>query len=266
MSNIAYYHLYLTEDPGIWSSILLEQFSCLENSGLMENLDKLNIVLLSKEDSRIALATELLATYDVVKDIGYAVSNFRNDYNMLYKFKDDLHDDQTECITLSKLYADCMNCSDDTNVLYFHSKGITSNFSNLALGKIKEHRQVHYWRNLMNWGLISNWKICLDVLKDYDIVGINYTTNGMLKFYTGNFWWTKAHHIKRLPDPGGKLWDDEWNKMRKGNMKRVKDEVWVCSHPDTRSYDLFEEENSAMHNLSTPLYQLDNRIKMIRRS
>lgn len=253
----AYYHVYLTDEPAIWTSIMLEQLLCLQTSGLAEKIDELCITFVTAEDIRVILALELMETFPIKTNIGYTVNKFRNDYQMIYDFKGDVPDLNTECATLHRMHYDAQTLPDDTKMLYFHTKGVTSYLVNLSKDGIKKHRHAHYWRNLLNWSVMTNWKICHDALDTYDTAGVDYSTTKNFNFYTGNTWWTKASHLKRLDDPAGPEWNARWESLRNGNMKRVKDEMWICSHPDTKSYDLFKAKNYDMHNRLVPFHMME---------
>jgi len=111
---------------------------------------------------------------------------------------------ETEIWTLKKLQNDCLELSDDTFILYIHTKGAT-----------KPTIEREQWREYMELELIDNYKFHLDILsKGFSssgvLMGIPYwsiTSTGN-NFYGGNFWWTTAGYIKSLPKDLG--WGD-WN-------------------------------------------------------
>jgi len=105
---------------------------------------------------------------------------------------------QTEIWTLKKLQNDCYNLSDETNILYIHTKGAT-----------KPTIEREQWREYMERELIDNYKFHLDILKkgfssSGVLMGIPYWSSSI---YGGNFWWTTAGYIKSLLNDLG--WD-EW--------------------------------------------------------
>jgi hypothetical protein len=248
----------------------MEQFGYMENSAMLSNLEYMKIRCVTQEDIRIKTFVELANTYkDLKYEMEYAVNKFQNDFHMMYKFNSDLNDMNSETLTLKKLWDDAQFMKDDTNIFYFHSKGITSYITNISQGSIKDHRTKHYWRNLMNWSLMTRWKDCVHALKKNDVVSINYLTKPYNHF-GGNFWWTKASHIKRLPDPSGNEWREQWKYMHdnsgiyKENLyRRNRDEMWVCSHPDTVSFDLLdlEDKNIDLHSSLIPHHILESKIR-----
>ena len=73
-------------------------------------------------------------------------------------------------------------------VYYLHTKGVTHSPYN---------QFIRYWRRLMLDEVVTNHEHCLAELDDADAVGTNWRWNS---HYSGNFWWAKASHIRRLPD------------------------------------------------------------------
>lgn len=77
----------------------------------------------------------------------------------------------------------------DCNVLYLHSKGVTQPYN----------PGVRDWRDLMVYFNITHWEECVEKLKEYDVVGVNWTETPQ-KHFSGNFWWATSNYIKSLPD------------------------------------------------------------------
>jgi len=49
----------------------------------------------------------------------------------------------------------------------------------------------------MEYFLIYKHNDCIELLNEYDTVGINYIDK---LHYSGNFWWTKGSYFKKLPE------------------------------------------------------------------
>lgn len=86
-------------------------------------------------------------------------------------------------------------CIDERNseykVLYFHQKGL-KDVCNL---------NVRDWRLMMEYHLIHRWRECIDLLCEYDCVGVNWLSEcflGKYPHYSGNFWWANASYIRTL--------------------------------------------------------------------
>ena len=72
----------------------------------------------------------------------------------------------------------------DAYFLYIHSKGVTNKSFNL-----------HIWRKFMMYWLVDRNDICLDILnRGFYTIGTFVNTH--LKFYAGNFFWTRSDFIR----------------------------------------------------------------------
>ena len=75
-------------------------------------------------------------------------------------------------------------------VYYLHTKGVT---------RSPYDQYSRYWRQLLLDEVVTNHQRCLAELAAADAVGTNWSSN----HYSGNFWWARAPHIRRLPDIRG---------------------------------------------------------------
>lgn len=243
MKNItAYYHAYL-DDHFLWSQLVLEQFKLIEDSGLKPYLKKLKITAITQEDGRLKNFCDLLSLYQIPTEIEFIKNQYFNDVDMIEATKDFNQNNLKnvdERYTLKKIYDDCQ--TEDQNVFYFHTKNITSIVNTLIPGLTSKYRNRYYWR-LFLYNNISGWQKCVDALDSgYDTAGVNYSTDPTAH-YSGAFYWTKSEHVKRLPDPTTKDW---WIDLKKRKnhpwLSQVNDrfasEMWVCSLPETKSFNL----------------------------
>lgn len=90
--------------------------------------------------------------------------------------------------TFRAMYTMLQNDEDATKVLYLHSKGVT---------RIPMSRQIEDWRTYMEYHLIAQHQDCLNLLDQFDVVGLDYYQQAHPHF-SGNFFWTHAKHFKRL--------------------------------------------------------------------
>ncbi len=225
-----YYHVFLTEDFGSWSSIVLEQFKMMEDSFLTDHIDDVYIgCVYTLETSRQSF--DLLAKkYFPNATIEYHKNTIVSDEDT--KFFDELNGDKatTENVTLQRIHKDSQN--EDFLALYLHSKGVTATNKTLRTLDIDNFLKYHYWRQYLNWGVIENWKKCVEYLdKGYDIASLNF----MFIPYphvSGNVWWSKSSYIRILPKPDDITWYDKmksnsghWG-FRKATL-RMRDEYWI---------------------------------------
>lgn len=114
----------------------------------------------------------------------------------------------------------------DFNLLYLHTKGVTKpGFVN-----IKD------WTNYLSYFNIDRWEDRLSELEYNDCTGCDLKGNpddinhhpmtwGYGKaplHYSGNFWWAKSSHIRKLVKPSNWLPDTNYQRWR------IMAEMWVC--------------------------------------
>lgn len=247
MKNVLYYHVYLTDDPSVWSSVFLEQMKCMEDAELLSSLSEIRMTCITQLDARNEHITQLCKTYPVNFTIELIENTYSNDKEMMCGLNSDRT--ITENYTYRKIYNDCQK--EDMRVCYVHTKGITSGMK-ISKDSIEQHKNYYYWRQYLNWGVLENWKACVSALQEYDVAGVNYYTRPS-KHFSGNFWWAKSTYIKSLPDPATLDW---WRKLQKETndqwMKfasdRFRDEQWLCSPDNVKVYEvhkLNQAENPA---------------------
>jgi len=171
-------HNYLVRN---WKEVVIEQLEKLKNSELYNNAHYIYYGVYSENDIFYHDFLDIINTYDEHKKINitiYAENNY-------------------EMNTLSILQQTVKNY-DDCYVLYYHTKGVTSerNHDNVNLDKVKS------WRHILEYFNIERWKDCVNSLKNHDICGVLYIgDNGhpWKNYYSGNFWWGNSDYINKLP-------------------------------------------------------------------
>jgi hypothetical protein len=258
--NVLYYHVYLNDDPGVWSSIVLEQLKCIEDYDLLQNLDKIKVTAITQYDSRMQSFEQLCKSYSDKFDIEFVYNPWHNDQAMVQNI--ERSETVTENYTYRKIYKDCQG-KQDFNVCYIHTKGATSTLRHLNGSNPLQFKNYYYWRQYMNWGVLQNWKACVYALETgFDVAGVNYYENPS-RHYSGNFWWAKSSYIKNLPDPSTIDW---WREMQqktdnnwlKTTSDRFKDEQWLCSLENVKAFNYFtlpESMNPAGRFLPTVRYK-----------
>lgn len=237
MRNILYYHFYCSDEEKIWRDILFEQMAQIEESKLIHNLKKIEVTAIVQNQTVLNRLIDQFGRYKIQINIDPVKNPYQNDKEMIASIN---HNSTiTENHTMRKIYNDCLKNTDAYNICYIHSKGITSHL------KDNEERQRMYklWRQYLNWGVIENWKKCVDALDENDIAGVNFYETPSAH-YSGNFWWSRSEHVRKLPDPSTKYWwktlketsEDHWLKTV---CDRFRDEQWPCSIPGTRAYNIY---------------------------
>ena len=255
--NVAYYHTYLTENPAVWLHVVMDQFKCMEDSKLFDNLDEFNITCIVGNQNNANNFKELVGLYYPKSNIDFVESPFRSDEDMLGNITTGGSKTINENYTTQKIYE--RSKTEDMKVLYFHSKGITSVYKHVLgkQGEMEEYRRYQYWRHFLNWGVLEKWKTCVDALDTFDVAGCNYFDYPSPHF-SGTFWWSKSDHIKTLPSPSSTEWwetlksrvTDPW--MRQAPL-RFRDEHWVFYKPNIKIYQVKSvKEHSNPANVYVP--------------
>jgi len=126
----------------------------------------------------------------VVSDSGLFVDDERfHDPKMVIVYKGV--SEEYERPTLLHIQKSSQHDPENTFYFYLHTKGIKHYDT-------EREQNVLDWINLMLYWNIEEWKRAIDVLSQdrYWTYGCNHT--GI--HYSGNFWWSKPSHVKRLSD------------------------------------------------------------------
>lgn len=259
MRKVLYYHAYLNDNPVVWSDIVMEQMLCMENSGMLNELDAVYVTAITQQDNRMDLFMRLLSTFDNQFRIEFVQNPFVDDYDMVANLNN------TRCITekhtLNKIYQDAL--TNDDYVCYVHTKGSTSVIRHLLPGDLQTVKIYTNWRQYLNWGVLENWRECIDALEAYDTAGVNIKKLPSLH-YSGNYWWTTSKHIRTLHDPTGNDWSVWWQDLKdrsfdaglKACGERFKDEQWVCSRPGTKAFSLHDGFDPHLSPISRHNYEV----------
>ena len=114
--------------------------------------------------------------------------------------------------------------ANEGNILYFHSKGIST--SNIPT--------VHDWRRCMQYFMINKWEVCQAHLNTHDVVSVKSQ-------WLGNFWWSTGQHLRKLPSPlnSAQYITHDSNMMPGQSNYRLAFEIWH-SYQNPRIYYMHE--------------------------
>ena len=177
MRTLGFYHVYLVNH---WQEIVMEQIVKIMRSGLYDQSTVIHIGCLGR-DEEVAKLREML------KDHKKFVINFHSAVP-----------DHFEFCTL-RLLQDRSRSAEPFYAFYIHTKGVT-----WPKEKTKAYIGGTYWRQYMNYYIISRWKECMNRLDaGHDTCGVKLLTKkDMPAFrvhYSGNFFWCKSTYIRTLP-------------------------------------------------------------------
>lgn len=257
MKNKLYYHIFLSDDYGTWSSIFMEQVKLMEDHNLIEVLDEINIGCVYTTDH----ARE---TFEILANSVFKNPNIIYYHNTMGPSEDIYFDSKlnsyehsavTENVTMKRIFDDSQK--EDFNILYLHSKGVTSVSRHLKTHNIFAYLLYFNWRQYLQWAVIENWKKCVGALdKGYDIASANFMTDPV-SHVSGGIWWSKASYIRNLDDPTEINWyfimrEVSHNQDFKYNGSlRHRDEMWICCRNNFKFYHvhLLSEKDSPAYNI-----------------
>jgi len=199
MKNVCFYHLATI---GNHQKITDDIFALLDKSKLYEKLDYIFINIAGNEKVNIPNKEKIL----VFKEIA------------------ELNQFEFSTINRIKKYADLD--LDESNILYLQTLGCTAE-NNIC---INERRDYMLYFN------IEKYQKALDSLKENDAISVDLV-DYPVKHFSGNIWWSKSSHIKKLPYPV---------ELPFIFSERHKCEFWICSNPSGK-YDTMHQTNINVH-------------------
>lgn len=153
-----------------WYPIYREIYDELVASGLLEACSKLTVGFVGPSVDFAKVADELVGDK-------YELCYFGNNF------------DQYEFPTLNLLDQYCKEGGEES-VMYCHTKGVSS----------PEHLCKRYWRKAMIKSVISDWRRCVSLLDDNELVGYNLhrpRQRGAVPIhFSGNWWWVKPDYVR----------------------------------------------------------------------
>lgn len=218
MKKHIFYHVFPRFN---WCDLLQDQLSKIFESGLYDNIESLNIILLSSDRRNLEWLNNITSKFEKI--------------HVILEESEHL----AERITLSKINDFAKERKENEMVLYMHTKGISyfldEDYSisgsfrrkQIAWRKYMEHFNIVLWKNaekVLSSGFWDAYGVSLRNASDYYNHHIHYS---------GNFWWATTDYLSSLSkdyfleDLGRK--DD-----------RVYAEFWIGSGNESRLYEAHE--------------------------
>ena len=185
------YGVYFICCIGNYLDIVKEQITKLISSELYENTEKIFCFI-------------CLVTDDII--------NLLNKYNkiVIISTSENLY----EKYAINNMMSYLNNSNEkDYYVYYIHTKSVT-----------RTEKCYTDWRLLCEHFTITKWYLNVKLLDRFDCVGTNLKNFPSIHF-SGNFWWSKSDHLKRLKDI-----DDRY----------LSPEMFICSLLETNYVSLFQ--------------------------
>jgi hypothetical protein len=158
-----FYHMYCINNC---VDRFINTYNKLYESGLIKVCNNVNVVLVGEDN----------------------VSRYETQINYLKKVKTKCYSSEIfgEMNTIKTIQEFAQKPeSTNTYILYLHSKGVSRN----------NNKNIEAWVDYMEYFLIENHSLCLEYLKNFDTIGVNYLPTPM-PHYSGNFWWATSNFIK----------------------------------------------------------------------
>jgi hypothetical protein len=199
--NLIVYHIYCV---GNYVELVTQQLNRLKTSGLYNWCDKLEITCTNTEG-------DFSKIEELIKDLSKA--NLQKQTVNFYEWEG-----------VSKVWD--YSQKHDGKVFYFHTKGVSNTYVNLESNQLsdKKKKGIGWWKEIMEYYLIDNYKDCIEKLDSYNQCGVTNNNN----WWWGNFWWSNLQWIRFNPEP---VRGDRWYY-----------EAWLNSHrnPSYHEYYHFE--------------------------
>lgn len=212
--NYIYIHICCINN---WKEVVSELLFKIRNSGLYDKIKEIKCVILGDYDNSI-------------NDPKVKIIFLSEDVSLGEKY------------TINLMYNDCIMTTEEFNILYIHTKGVMHLNNNFE-------SNVRDWREYMCYFNMYHFDFCLKELKDCDAVGVNLQVSSDYPLhYSGNFWWSKASHIRNL-----KFINDNYYNSP---------EFWVTSI--NGKYQSLWDSNTHHYNSSYPYYLYENKPIQVR--
>lgn len=224
-----FYHFFLPADlrAGAWPFWIDDQIGAIRRSGLSE-VARVKMVLCMPLHWRAAgnLLFHKNASQDEYVQFHDAVEEYvttRYPFVEVIAKRDCGEPNLYEGLTLDLIYKHAQTVTQDTNILYLHTKGITRNSA-----------QTSNWREALQHFCVHRWTNCVRELETHDTVGV--TDGSGDEVFSGNFWWARSDYIKTLAPPlDTQLYTNKPNMWPGQGDFRYAFELWIKTGQNVKS-------------------------------
>lgn len=216
--NLIVYHIFCFDN---YLDVVSSQVNRLMTSGLYDWSDRVEVTCVDTENKFQGI-DDIFSKYDKIN----VTKITQNSY---------------EYWPIKKIWDISQN--NDGKVFYFHAKGVSNRYKNLNTKETSEWKVkgVNFWREMMEYYLIDNFKDCVLDLETHDNCGVT-CING---WYWGNFWWSNLSFIRENKEPihAGRWYFEDWlNHGRQYNKKEYFHFTWNPYYTFL-PINLFKEKN-----------------------
>ena len=215
---LIFHHSYLVNN---WSEIIDDQLQLLKKSELYQHAEQIHFCCYSEINENIIDFLNIVKEFDTDNKCTVVIEPYND----------------SEKLTLLYVQSICKN-STEKNVLYFHTKGVTSY---LRYGE-ECIKNIYSWRKAMEYFLLEKWKECTPLLNIHDVVSVFYgnwehnITKDVRQYFSGNFWWSKVSHINKTPDMRNR---DNWLDCE--SLITSIPHVWFCFYFAKNGISMYDQ-------------------------
>ena len=191
------YHSYCIND---FSSTLMRKIKKLRVSGLFDACENFYIVTSKAQDRHMDFFEDVKSSSNKIKIIHLEDTPIGN-----------------ECDTFNWMRRNFEEI-EDRAIFYSHSKGVSYTDPNTR-------NKIENWVRYLDLYNIKHWQTHVRNLNSYDTSGCFMIQDP--PHYSGNFWWTKSSHLRKLP----LLDNNNTPYLNRG-------EFWLGSLPGTKMFNL----------------------------
>jgi len=193
------YHIYCVNN---YMEVVQEQFDKIKSSGLYNWCDKIEITAIRDHYSEHSFEE---------------LESFFKKYPKVTLSKVSTNDYEFEGINKVWEYSQKYQ----GQVLYLHAKGVSNKYKNLDTKEVSDRKAkgIKWWRDIMEYYLIDNFRDCLKDLENNDQCGVTLVNN----WWWGNFWWCNLDwiHSNTQPEKGDRWYFEAWlNRTRTPKAKQ----------------------------------------------
>lgn len=127
----------------------------------------------------------ILGSFDDVNTVKLISDEQNVHLNIIYQSPELTHFERPTLLAIENYAKD-----NEGFVLYLHTKGVSS----------PDDETKKKWRRLMMKELVDNWEYCLNQLRFYDIIGVNWRDMPPISHFCGNFWYATTQYLRTLVD------------------------------------------------------------------
>jgi hypothetical protein len=188
-----FFHCYCINN---FATVLIEKLKKIKQSGLYDAVDKIYMPVFNFYPHHQEFIDDIRNVYSKIELSFISNAQFNSEPD-----------------TLNLMLKKSLEYTENTKLLYLHTKGVSHLHPNMR-------KNIDAWVRYLDLYNIAKWEECVNALDTHDVAGGLYVEDP--KHFSGNFWWANSDYIKTLP----RINQYNINEYNRG-------EFWVCSNTNT---------------------------------